>query len=71
MSSRLLRPGIRLLEIYSHQAKTRPLTTMSITAGISMGLGSWTCQLIFVKYSTMLVLELLSLGLCRDIGGQP
>lgn len=46
MSSRLLRPGIRLLEIYSHQAKTRPLTTMSITTGISMGLGSWTCQLI-------------------------
>ena len=46
MSSRLLRPGIRLLEIYSHHAKTRPLITMSLTTGVSMGLGSWICQLI-------------------------
>jgi len=44
MSSRLLRPGIRLIEIYSHQAKIRPLTTMSLTTGLSMGLGSWICQ---------------------------
>ena len=37
MSLRIFaRTGLKLLEIYNHQAKTRPLTTMSVTTGVSM-----------------------------------
>ena len=46
MTNRLLRPVVRLLEIYSQQAKIRPLITMSLSTGTSMALGSWMCQII-------------------------
>ena len=46
MNSRLFRSGFRLLELYNHQAKTRPLITMSWTTGASMAIGSYMCQII-------------------------
>jgi len=46
MNSRLFRSGVRLLELYNHQAKTRPLITMSWTTGASMAIGSYMCQII-------------------------
>ncbi len=48
----MLRPFTFALHHYNKLALARPLFTTSVTTGITMGIGSFACQVIKNKYET-------------------